>query len=89
MYAGYAVIQNGPSSRSGNVKVNVGAWYRLQDAIILSGGLSNSIWNVAFSYDSNVFSLSKAFGYGSSFEVSLSYKILNKNGFKRFSSPLI
>lgn len=89
MYAGYTVTNNGPSSRSGNVKVNLGAWYRLQDAIILSGGLSNAIWNVAFSYDSNVFSLSKTFGYGSSFEVSLSYKVLNKHGFKRFSSPLI
>lgn len=89
LYAGYAVVNNAPSSRSGNLNVNVGVWYRLKDAMIVSGGLSNSIWNIAFSYDANVFSLSKTFGYGSSYELSMGYKILNRNGFRRFSSPLI
>lgn len=89
VYIGYSVINAAPSSRTGNLKVLLGVWYRLQDAIILSTGLSNAIWNVGVSYDSNVFSLSKAFGYGSAYEISLGYKISNKNGFKRFSSPLI
>lgn len=89
MYIAYAVTNHSPTSRTGNIKVNVGGWYRLQDAFIFSGGLSNNTWNFAFSYDCNIFSMSKSFGYGSSYEISLGYKILNKNGFKRFSSPLI
>jgi type IX secretion system PorP/SprF family membrane protein len=89
MYVGYAVTNPAVSARTGSIKVILGAWYRLQDAIIISTGLSNAVWNVGFSYDSNVFSMSKTFGYGSSYELSLGYKILNKNGFKRFSSPLI
>ena len=89
VYVGYSIINASPSAQTGNLKVLLGVWYRLQDAIIISTGLSNAIWNVGFSYDSNVFSLSKAFGYGSAYEISLGYKISNKNGFKRFSSPLI
>lgn len=89
MYVGYAVTNKSANSASGNLKLMVGVWYRLGDAIIVSTGLSNATWNIGVSYDSNVFSLSKTFGYGSSYEISLGYKIVNKNGFKRFSSPLI
>jgi type IX secretion system PorP/SprF family membrane protein len=89
LYVGYSVINSKGLFKTGDTKVLLGVWYRLQDAIIISTGLSNATWNLGFSYDSNVFSMSKTFGYGSAFELSLAYKIVNKNGFKRFSSPLI
>jgi type IX secretion system PorP/SprF family membrane protein len=89
MYVGYSITHPRGSTKTGSTKILAGVWYRLRDAVIVSTGLSNAVWNVGFSYDSNIFSLSKTFGYGSSYEVSLAYKILNKNGFKRFSSPLI
>ncbi len=88
MYVGYTISSSRDLSSSG-IKALIGAWYRYQDAIIISAGLSNANWNVGFSYDSNVFSISKAFGYGSAYELSMAYKIVSKNGFKRFSSPLI
>ncbi len=88
MYMGYS-ISSAKKSKSGATKLIGGIWYRMQDAIIVSTGLSNAVWNLGFSYDSNVFAFSKTFGYGSSYELSLAYKVVNKNGFKRFSSPLI
>jgi type IX secretion system PorP/SprF family membrane protein len=87
IYVGYTISNS--RDISGGIKALVGAWYRYQDAIILSVGLSNANWNLGFSYDSNVFSFSKAFGYGSAYELSMAYKIVSKNGYKRFSSPLI
>ena len=74
---------------SQRTKVMVGAWYRLQDAAILSAGISTKSWNFGFSYDNNVSSLTRTFGYANAYEVSLSYKIIVSKGFKRFSSPLI
>jgi type IX secretion system PorP/SprF family membrane protein len=75
--------------RSKNTKITIGAWYRLQDAFILSTGFSNKSWNFGFSYDANVSSLSRNLGFGSAYEISLAYKIVVDKGFKRFSSPLI
>lgn len=74
---------------SQRTKVMVGAWYRVQDAVILSAGISSKSWIFGFSYDNNVSSLTRAFGYASAYEVSLAYKIIVSKGFKRFSSPLI
>lgn len=74
---------------SKSTKVMVGGWYRLQDAFILSAGFSNKSWNLGFSYDTNVSSLGKNFGFASAYELSLAYKIVVNKGFKRFSSPLI
>jgi type IX secretion system PorP/SprF family membrane protein len=74
---------------SKSTKVVVGAWYRLKDAFILSTGFSNRSWNLGFSYDSNISSLGRSFGYANAYEVSLAYKIVVNKGFKRFSSPLI
>jgi len=74
---------------SKSTKVMVGGWYRLQDAFILSAGFSNRSWNLGFSYDTNVSSMSRNFGYASAYELSLAYKIVVNKGFRRFSSPLI
>ncbi|MEQ1585814.1 MAG: PorP/SprF family type IX secretion system membrane protein [Cyclobacteriaceae bacterium] len=88
MYVGYTISGSRDNSLSG-IKALLGAWYRYQDAIIISTGLSTANWNLGFSYDSNVFSFSKAFGYGSAYELSMAYKIVSKSGLRRFSSPLI
>lgn len=74
---------------SQRTKLMVGGWYRFQDAVILSAGLSTRSWNFAFSYDNNMSSLTRVFGYANAYEVSLAYKIIVSKGFKRFSSPLI
>lgn len=87
MYVGYTISNS--HDISAGMKAMIGAWYRYEDAIIISVGLSNANWNLGFSYDSNVFSFSKVFGYGSAYELSMAYKIVSKNGYKRFSSPLI
>lgn len=88
-YLGYSLINPHPSAKIGSTKVLLGGWYRVGDSFILSTGLSNTIWNLGFSYDNNIFALSKTFGYGSAYEFSLAYRILSNNGFKRYSSPLI
>lgn len=74
---------------SKSTKVMVGLWYRLQDAVIVSTGFSNKTWNFGFSYDTNVSSFGRNFGFASAYEISLAYKIVVNKGFKRFSSPLI
>jgi type IX secretion system PorP/SprF family membrane protein len=74
---------------SKNMKVLVGAWYRLQDAFIFSAGFSTISWNVGFSYDTNISSMSRNLGTATAYEVSLAYKIIVHKGVKRFSSPLI
>ncbi|CAN5354752.1 hypothetical protein BH10BAC4_BH10BAC4_09150 [soil metagenome] len=88
-YIGYSIISPRGVSKTGNTKIIAGAWYRLNDAFVVSTGLTNNLWNVGFSYDSNIFALSKTFGYGNAFEFSLAHRLPTKNGFKRFSSPLI
>lgn len=74
---------------SKSTKVLVGAWYRLQDAFILSAGFSNTNWNFGLSYDTNISSMGRNLGYASAYEVSLAYKIVVQKGFRKFSSPLI
>lgn len=74
---------------SKSTKVMFGAWYRLQDAFILSAGCSNRSWNLGFSYDTNISSLGRNFGYANAYELSLAYKIVVNKGFKKFSTPLI
>lgn len=84
-YAGYAVQSNG----SKITKVTAGVWYRMQDAFIVSTGLSSPTLTFGFSYDTNVSSLSRSFGNATAYEFSLAYRAAKNKSFKRFSSPLI
>jgi type IX secretion system PorP/SprF family membrane protein len=88
-YIGYSVTNPRGLSKAGTTKIQFGIWYRLHDAFIFSTGLSNAVWNLGFSYDSNITSLSRTVGNGSAYELSLGYRVVNRNGFKRFSSPLL
>jgi len=88
-YVGYSILNQQGINKTGATKVMIGLWYRLQDSFIVSTGLGNDLWNFGFSYDANIFSLSRAFGFGSAYEFSLTRRLQSTNGFKRFSSPLI
>lgn len=72
-----------------SAKVTLGAWYRLNDAWIFSLGFLSGAWNFGFSYDRNLSSLQKNFGFAQAFEFSMAYRISLYKGYKRFSSPLI
>ena len=85
-YAGYSLSS---SSSAKNTKVIAGLWYRMNDAFIVSTGLSNPTITVGFSYDTNITSLNHNFGNATAYEFSLAYRAAKSKGFKRFSSPLI
>ena len=72
-----------------NIKGSLGAWYRVQDAFILTTGLIHPSWNFGFSYDSNTSNFGRNFKGANAFEISLAYKIKASKGFRKFSSPLI
>lgn len=71
------------------LKVSLGCWYRLEDSIIVTTGISTSKWNAGFSYDANRSSLERNFGGANAFEFSFAYKIRITRDFRKFSSPLI
>jgi len=72
-----------------DLKVSLGMWYRLDDSIIVTGGLSTAKWNVGFSYDANSSSLERYFQGANAFELSFVYRISVIKAAKRFSTPLI
>jgi type IX secretion system PorP/SprF family membrane protein len=81
-----------PTVTSRNVmdlKVSLGMWYRLDDSVIVTSGLSTAKWNVGFSYDANSSSLERYFQGANAFEVSFMYRISVMKHAKRFSTPLI
>jgi type IX secretion system PorP/SprF family membrane protein len=86
-YIGYS-LSKGKSAISG-VKVIAGAWYRFNDGLILSTGVSTKKINVGFSYDNNMSSMGRTFGYAGAYELSVAYRVPGKSSFKRISSPLI
>ena len=86
-YAGYAMLSD--RGATSPLKLIAGAWYRIGDGMIFSAGLATKKINVAFSYDNNIASMGKTFGYASAYELSISYRAPGKNNFKRISSPLI
>ncbi|HMJ67416.1 MAG TPA: PorP/SprF family type IX secretion system membrane protein [Cyclobacteriaceae bacterium] len=86
-YFGYS-LPRGRSVTSG-VKIIAGAWYRFHDGLIFSTGVSTHKINIGFSYDNNMSSMGRTFGYTGAYELSVAYRVPGKNNFKRISSPLI
>ena len=70
-------------------KFQVGAWYRLKDAMILSAGVLSKNLALGISYDINQSTLRSATGGKGSVEVSIGYRISRGQGLKRFSTPLL
>lgn len=87
-YAAYAVPA--VTSRAlTELKLSVGAWYRIDDSFIVTTGLSTSTWSAGFSYDANSSSLERNFEGANSYEMSFSYRISILRAVKKFSTPLI
>lgn len=72
-----------------NLKVSLGCWYRLDDAVIVTTGFSTAEWNIGFSYDANSSSLERSFQGASAYEVSLAYRINIIKEVRKFATPLI
>jgi type IX secretion system PorP/SprF family membrane protein len=86
-YASYSMLN--VRGTMANIKLIAGAWYRLHDGLIFSAGIATKKINVGFSYDNNIASMGRTFGYAGAYELSISYRAPGKNNFKRISSPLI
>lgn len=78
-----------PRSRTNQVKMQLGTWYRFEDAFIISMGLKTRNMSFGFSYDFNNSSLRQFTGGSGAVEASLSYRILKGKGLRRFSTPLL
>lgn len=87
-YAAYAMPAI-TSRRIAELKVSMGAWYRINDSFILTGGLSTSAWSAGFSYDTNSASMERVFPGANAFEISFAYRIRIEKSIKKFSTPLI
>lgn len=68
----------------------IGAWYRWKDSWVTSTGLSYQNYRLAVSYDFNTQPIAVHAFRGGAFEVSLSYRWLNKKLIPlNFSTPMI
>lgn len=71
------------------LKLLLGAWYRFQDAFVLSTGLQAKRINIALSYDLNKVSMGSNTLSGGAYEVSVSYRIPRKIKNKQYGIPLM
>ena len=79
----------GPKSRHNKLKMQLGTWYRFDDAFIISMGLKSRNMGFGFSYDFNNSSLRQFTGGSGALEASISYRIIKGKGLRRFSTPLL
>lgn len=87
LYLTYQLV--GPRSRNNKLKVQLGTWYRFDDAFIVSLGLKTRNLGLGFSYDFNNSSLRQFSGGNGAVEASISYRIIKGKGLRRFSTPLL
>ena len=71
------------------LKLQLGTWYRLEDAFILSFGLLSKNLGLAVSYDFNTSTLRGFTNGQGALEASISYRISKGKGLRRFSTPLL
>lgn len=72
-----------------DLKVSVGFWYRIDDSVIVTTGMSTRAWSAGFSYDANSSSLARNFQGANAFEFSFAYRLNIRKAVKKFSTPLI
>jgi len=87
LYLTYQLV--GPRARSNRLKVQLGTWYRFDDAFIVSLGLLTRNLGFGFSYDFNNSTLRQFTGGSGAVEASISYRIVKGKGLRRFSTPLL
>ncbi len=85
----YFTYQVSGRRRGPQTKVQVGTWYRFEDAFIISLGVTSNNLGLAFSYDFNNSTLRSFTGGQGALEASISYRITKGKGLKRFSTPLL
>lgn len=87
VYLTYQVV--GPKARGNGLKMQLGTWYRFEDAVIVSLGLMTRNMGFGFSYDFNNSTLRQFTGGAGAVEASISYRIVKGKGLRRFSTPLL
>ena len=85
----YFTYQVNSRVRAHGPRVQLGAWYRFDDAIIISFGAVSKNLGVALSYDFNNSTLRGFTGGRGALEASISYRISKGKGLRRFSTPLL
>ena len=79
----------GVRARTNRLKMQLGTWYRVDDAFIVSLGLVTKNMSFGFSYDFNNSSLRQFTGGNGAIEASVAYRIIKGKGLRRFSTPLL
>jgi type IX secretion system PorP/SprF family membrane protein len=87
LYLTYQLV--GPRARASRLKVQLGTWYRFDDAFIMSLGVLTRNLGLGFSYDFNNSTLRQFTGGSGAIEASISYRIVKGKGLRRFSTPLL
>ncbi|MDH3710819.1 MAG: PorP/SprF family type IX secretion system membrane protein [Cyclobacteriaceae bacterium] len=78
------------SSRPGKqLKMQLGTWYRFEDAMIVSFGILSKNLGLGVSYDYNNSSLRGFTNGQGALEASITYRITKGKGLRRFSTPLL
>lgn len=87
-YLHYRIVDN-PFSPLANSDLVFGTWYRLQDALIFSTGITNNNFTLGISYDMNASSLRTNTNARGAYEVTLSIRNARDKKRKRFDTPRI
>lgn len=89
MYLTYNLSGGGPLDDK-RMEMLFGLWHRWKDSFIFSTGFNANNYAIGFSYDLNtsVFRYQTR-GAGSSFELSLSFRINSNQGLRNYNTPLI
>ncbi len=72
-----------------NLKMQLGTWYRFEDAMIFSFGIVSRNLGLGVSYDFNNSSLRGFTSGQGALEASITYRITKGKGLRRFSTPLL
>lgn len=86
---GYFTFQLPSELIETNNNITIGSWHRVGDAFIVSLGLEYNGIKISGSYDMNTSSLRQNIGAANSTEISVAYRLSNKNRLKRYSTPLM
>ena len=88
LYVKYLLFE-GEKGLLSNAELIGGAWYRFEDAFILSTGITTNAYTIGFSYDYNTSSLRTNTNGRGAYEISLALRKVKESKRKRFATPRI
>lgn len=88
LYMKYLLFE-GEKGFLSNAELIGGAWYRFEDAFILSTGITTKAYTIGFSYDYNTSSLRTNTKGRGAYEISLALRKVKESKRKRFATPRI